>query len=124
MAQLNSLQIWAADLAASAVFYGRFVGLDLGGEPHQHSDNDALHYDVAWGDFATGDYMLLHLTQADGQHTTGAQIGITVSDLAAVHQRAAELGVAVVAPPHDTEWGRQARYADPDGNIVSLTGAS
>jgi predicted enzyme related to lactoylglutathione lyase len=122
--RLNSLQVWAADLAASAKFYGRFLGLELDDEPHQHSGNEALHYDVAWGDFATGDYMMLHLAQAGpGQRTIGAQIGITVGDVDAVHQKAAQFGVTVLEQPHDGEYGRNAVYEDPDGNIVSVTTA-
>ncbi len=124
VARLNSLQISAADLAASAKFYGQFLGLELDDEPHQHSGNEALHYDIAWGDFASGDYMMLHLAQARlGEHTTGAEIGITVVDVDAVHQKAAELGVTVLEQPHDGEWGRNAVYQDPDGNIVSVTTA-
>ena len=124
VARLNSLQVWAADLAASAKFYGQFLGLELDDEPHQHTGNEALHYDVAWGDFASGNYMMLHLAQAKpGQHTTGAQIGITVGDVDAVHQNAAQFGVTVLERPHDAEWGRNARYEDPDGNIVSVTTA-
>lgn len=125
MARLNSLQLWAADLAATARFYGQFVGLEMDDEPHQHEGNDALHYDLAWGDFATGNYMMLHLAQAGpGQHTTGAEIGITVADLDAVHRKAADFGVTVLEPPRDGEWGRHALYRDPDGNFVSVTGAS
>ena len=124
VARLNSLQVWAADLAASARFYGQFLGLELDDEPHQHSGNEALHHDVAWGDFASGDYMMLHLAQAKpGQHTTGAQIGITVGNVDAIHQKAAQFGVTVLERPHDGEWGRNAMYEDPDGNIVSVTTA-
>ena len=124
MARLNSLQVQAADLAAAARFYGQFLGLELDDEPHRHDGNEALHYDLAWGDFASGDYMMLNLAQAEpGQHTTGAQIGITVEDLDAVHQRAAQLGVTVLEPPHDGVWGRRAMYQDPDRNIVSVTAA-
>ena len=124
MARLNSLQVWAADLAASATFYGMFLGLELDDEPHQHTGNEALHYDVAWGDFASGEYMMLHLAQAKpGQHTTGAQIGITVRDVDALHRTAAQFGVTVLEPPHDAQWGRNATYEDPDGNVVSVTTA-
>jgi predicted enzyme related to lactoylglutathione lyase len=124
VARLNSLQVWVTDLAASARFYGQFLGLELDDEPHQHSGNEALHYDVAWGDFASGNYMLLHLAQAKpGQHTTGAQIGITVRDVDAVHQKAAQFGVTVRERPRDGEWGRNAMYEDPDGNMVSVTTA-
>jgi predicted enzyme related to lactoylglutathione lyase len=125
VARLTSLQIWAADLVAAARFYRQFVGLDLDDEPHQHDGNDALHYDLAWGDFSTGDYMMLHLGQADpGQHTTGAEIGITVDDVDAVHQRASQFGVTVLVPPHDGPWGRNAVYEDPDKNFVSVTAAA
>ena len=124
VARLNSLQVWAADLAASAKFYGQFLGLEMDDEPHQHAGNEAPHYDLAWGDFASGDYMMLHLAQAKpGQHTTRAQIGITVADVDAVHQTAAHFGVTVLEQPHDAEWGRNAQYEDPDGNIVSVTTA-
>lgn len=122
MARLNSLQVWTADLASSAKFYGQFLGLDLDDEPHQHDGNEALHYDLAWGDFTSGDYMLLHLAQAEpGGQTTRAQIGITVDDVDAVHQKAAQFGVIVLEQPHDGEWGRNAVYQDPDKNIVSVT---
>jgi len=122
MARLNSLQVWTADLAAAAKFYGQFIGLELDDEPHQHDGNEALHYDLAWGDFATGEYVMLHLAQArPGQHTTGAEIGITVDDVDAVHEKAPEFGVTVLAQPHDGEWGRNAVYQDPDQNIVSIT---
>ena len=122
--RFTSLQVWAADLAASAKFYGQFLGLELDEEPHQHTGNEALHYDVAWGNFASGEYMLFHLAQAEpGQHTTGAQIGITVRDVDAVHQLAARFGVPVLERPHDGEYGRNALYEDPDGNIVSVTTA-
>lgn len=124
MARLTSLQVQAADLAAAARFYGQFIGLELGDEPHRHDGNDALHYDLAWGDFASGDYMMLHLAQAEpGQHTAGAQIGITVEDVDAVHQRAALFGVTVLEPPHDGQWGRCATYQDPDRNTISVTAA-
>jgi predicted enzyme related to lactoylglutathione lyase len=122
VARLNSLQVWAADLAATARFYGQFVGLALDDEPHQHDGNDALHYDLAWGDFTSGDYVMLHLAQAKpGQHTTGAEIGITVEDVDAVHQKASRFGVTVLEQPHDGPWGRNAIYEDPDRNIVSVT---
>ena len=83
---------------------------------------EALHYDLAWGDFDSGEYVMLHLAQArPGQRTTGAQIGITVDDVDAVHDKAPAFGVTVLQPPHDAQWGRNAVYEDPDRNIVSVT---
>jgi organic hydroperoxide reductase OsmC/OhrA/predicted enzyme related to lactoylglutathione lyase len=122
VARLTSLQVHAADLAAAARFYGQFIGLELSDEPHRHDGNEALHYDLAWGDPSSADYLMLHLAQAEpGQQTTGAQIGITVEDVDVVHQRAAQFGVTVLEPPHDGPWGRCATYKDPDGNTISVT---
>ena len=124
VARLTSLQVWTADLADAARFYRDFIGLDLGGDPHTHEGNESLHYDLAWGDFDSGEFMILHITQAEpGQHTTGAQIGITVDDVDAVHRKAADFGIRVLHMPHDGEWGRNAVYEGPDGNIVSITSA-
>jgi uncharacterized glyoxalase superfamily protein PhnB len=67
---------------------------------------------LAWGDFASDEYVMLHLAQAKpGQHTTGAEIGITVEDVDAVHQKAAQFGVTVLEHPHDGEWGRNAAWS-------------
>jgi len=118
------MQIWTTDLAAAAKFYGEFVGLELDGEPHRHEGNEALHYDLAWGDFTTGDYMILQLAQAEpGRHTSGVEIGISVDDVDAVHQKAELFGVTVLTEPHQGVWGRNAVYEGPDGNIVSITAA-
>src|SRR5262245_63360893 len=59
--RFNGLQVWAADLVASAKFYGQFLGLELDDEPHQHAGNEALHYDVAWGDFSCVEYMVFDI---------------------------------------------------------------
>ena len=56
-----------------------------------------------------------------GRHTTGAEIGVTVEDVDLVHTRAGTFGVTVLEPPHDGQWGRNAVYEDPDGNVVSVT---
>lgn len=104
MARLTSWQVQAADLVAEARFYGHFIGLELSDELHRQDGNEALHYDLAWGDFASGYYMKLHLEP--GRHTTGAQIGITVLE-----------------PPHDGQWGRSATYENPDRNTISVTAA-
>ncbi|MDA8302433.1 MAG: VOC family protein [Actinomycetota bacterium] len=53
MARLNNLQVWATDLAASARFYGEFLGLELPDEPHRRPGNEAPHYDLVWGDIAS-----------------------------------------------------------------------
>jgi hypothetical protein len=94
VARLTSLQVWATDLATSARLYGAFLGLELPGEPHRHPGNEALHYDLVWGDMASGEYMMLQIAQREGQgrHTTGAEIGVTVEDVDVVHTEQGRLG--------------------------------
>jgi len=40
---------------------------------------------------------------------------LTVADTDAAVKATAELGGSVIAPPHDTAWGRLAHVADPTG---------
>ena len=119
--RMTSVSVWASDLEATARFYRDFLGFELD-EPHRHDGGDGLHHDLVWGDFETGDVVMLHIALAEGRpKTSGVQLGFGVDDLSRVHDRAGELDVPVVEEPHDEPWGRNAKYADPDGNIVSLS---
>jgi predicted enzyme related to lactoylglutathione lyase len=57
----------------------------------------------------------------DGTASERAQIGFRVTDLDAAHARAAAAGAHVLHEPKPQPWGRSARYADPDGNVIELT---
>lgn len=118
---MTSLQLSVSDLQKTTDFYRNFLGFELD-EPHRHDGNESLHHDLAWGDFASGSFVMLHLVQAEPDNATqNAQVGFSVDDVDGLHERAQELQILVIDPPHEEEWGRNAKYADPDGNVVSLT---
>jgi predicted enzyme related to lactoylglutathione lyase len=118
--RLVFVAIQARDLEASARFY-RLLGVDL-----QAADNDApgdawiggRHAEYSWTD---GAYLHFALFDRPNEPTTLAQIGFSVRDLAAVHDRLASESVPIIHPPRTEPWGMTARYQDPDGNVVGLT---
>ena len=57
----------------------------------------------------------LRLARAEGP-AGGVELGLTVDDLATAHARALGAGARLVQPS-----GTTASYADPDGNVVTLT---
>lgn len=119
--RISSITIWASDLDVSARFYVEFLGLPL-----EHSDPEPPiglpHYECMWGTFDDDDWFLLHIYPAPpGRVTTGAQLGIDTGDLTALIERAEASGVRVLQPARHEPWGLNAKFLDPDGNIISAT---
>lgn len=120
--RLITLVLEVSDLAASVAFYSGALGLPL----HPGADNEAgddrwisgEHAALSWYD---GAFFHFSLYASKGEVTRGAQLGFPSEDLAADHARLIAAGVPVVHPPRPEPWGPTARYADPDGNTVSLT---
>ncbi len=109
------------DLERSVAFYRDLIGvplrldLDHGGEDRWISGDHAA---LSWRD---GAFLHFALYQSKGVMTRNAQVGFPVANIAASHARLVAAGAPVVHGPRDEPWGRTARYADPDGNSVSLT---
>jgi catechol 2,3-dioxygenase-like lactoylglutathione lyase family enzyme len=117
----TSVTLWVSDLDATGRFYRDFLGFEMD-DPHRHFEGDDLHYDLAWGDFETGNFMMLHLCEGgNGRRTSGVQIGFSVNDLATIHARAGTCGVKVLQEPAPGPWGANAKYEDPEGNLISVT---
>ena len=120
--RITAIILEVSDLEASTRFYRDLVGLAL----HSGADNDATgdrwisgaHAATSWTD---GAFLHFALYQSKGEVTRGAQVGFGCDDLVAAHARFAGAGVLVFHPPRSEPWGETARYADPDGNVVSLT---
>jgi lactoylglutathione lyase len=120
--RITAIILEVADLEVSTRFYRDAVGLAL----HTGGDNEAAgdrwisgdHSALSWTD---GAFLHFSLYQSKGEVTRGAQVGFACDDLAADHARLVAAGAAVIHPPRAEPWGETARYADPDGNIVSLT---
>ena len=119
--RISSITVWASDLEASARFYSDFIGLGLDRGEVEPPYN-LPHYEVMWGDFDDDTWFLLHIYPAMGDKiTSNAQIGVRGTDLDGLVARATEMGVQIVQPMRQEPWGRNAKFADPDGNVVSVT---
>jgi predicted enzyme related to lactoylglutathione lyase len=103
------------DLAESARFYHDALGLQVayagGGLLEER------HAVCSWPD----GLRLLLFEAPPGEQTERLQLGFAVAHLPSAHDRAAATGATVLHPPRDEPQGSTARYADPDGNVVSLT---
>jgi len=103
------------DLAESARFYHDSLGLEIayagGGMLEER------HAECSWPDGVR----LLLFEAPPGEETARLQLGFAVDHLPSAHERASATGATVLHPPRDEPGGSTARYADPDGNVVSLT---
>ena len=109
--ELNLVVLRSADLERSAQFY-RVLGVQLVREQHGSGPE---HFAGQAGRVVFEIY-----PQGNGEGTTKTRIGFGVSSLAALLSKLEQAGGAVVSKPQDTEWGRRAVIADPDGHRVEL----
>lgn len=121
--RISSITIWVNDLDASARFYVEFLGLPL-----ERSDPEPPiglpHYECMWGTFDDDSWFLFHIYPAPpGRVTTCAQLGIDTGDLTGLVERAEASGVRVLQPARQEPWGLNAKFLDPDGNVISATAA-
>jgi catechol 2,3-dioxygenase-like lactoylglutathione lyase family enzyme len=113
------------DLEASTTFYRDVVGVPLETahtEPPEQPDPWWLggpHREYSWRD---GAYLHLALFPLSaGEAPSSARIGFFADSLDAVHERAVAHGVPVLSRSRAEPWGRTSAYADPDGNVVTVT---
>jgi hypothetical protein len=62
----------------------------------------------------------LYPKSADDPSTLGTRIGFTVESVDGVILALSDFPKAVVSPAKDSDWGRRAVVADPDGHRVEL----
>jgi predicted enzyme related to lactoylglutathione lyase len=119
--RLVTVVFTVSDLDRSVELYRDGFGLDLHLGDHEGDDiwTSGRHAAISWTDGAFMHFALY--VSKDGTSTTGAQIGFSVGDLDAAHERAVGAGAEVVHGPTSQPWGRSARYRDDDGNVIELT---
>jgi lactoylglutathione lyase len=109
------------NLDASLHFYRDVLGVPVRADK-DHGGNDRWisgeHAATSWHD---GAFLHFALYQSKGVVTRGAQLGFSTDNLEETHKLLVARGVKVDHGPRDEPWGKTARYADPDGNSVSLT---
>jgi lactoylglutathione lyase len=109
---LNLVVLRSPDVARAAAFYLR-LGLHF--TQHRHG-NGPEHFAA---ELPGGVFELYPLAQ-DGPSTLGTRIGFKVPSVDAAIAALSEFPNAIITPPRDSEWGRRAVIADPDGHRVEL----
>jgi len=112
---LNLVVLRSPDISRAVAFYTR-LGLQF--TRHQHGKG-AEHFaaELPRGVFE------LYPQAAQGLSTLGTRIGFAVSSVDAAAAALGDYPDAIVSAPKDSEWGRRAVVADPDGHRVELVEA-
>ncbi|WP_394771375.1 VOC family protein [Lacisediminihabitans sp.] len=108
-----SLQV--RDLARSAAFYERFLGLTRRpGPPH------AVVFDTKPVAFAVRDVVAGVDLDSIPQPGQGMALWMHATEVQAIHDALAEAGMPIVLAPMDGPFGRTFTFADPDGYQITL----
>ena len=112
--QINLVVLRVAEIERALNFY-RCIGLEF--KKHAHGAGPE-HY------ACQNENLVFELYPASSENPVCAstRIGFRVEDVDAIVARLRELQVArVISEPKDSEWGRRAVIADPDGHRIELT---
>jgi len=115
--RLNLVVLRVADIDRAAAFY-RLLGFEF--VKHAHGTGPQ-HY----ASDAAGFVFELYPATAEQSVSSSTRIGFAVPN---VDDAAAKLssfaGAKLVTAPKDSEWGRRAVVADPDGHRIELVAAA
>jgi predicted enzyme related to lactoylglutathione lyase len=109
---LSLVVLRSPDIVRAAAFYTR-LGLQF--SRHRHGSGPE-HFAAE----LPGGVFELYPISSDGQSTLGTRIGFRVPSVDAALAALSDFPGAVVMPAKDSEWGRRAVVADPDGHRVEL----
>jgi predicted enzyme related to lactoylglutathione lyase len=109
---LNLVVLRSPDISRAVAFYTR-LGLPF--TLHRHGKG-AEHFAAE----LPGGVFELYTQTADSPSTLGTRIGFAVPSVDTVIAALGDYPGAVVSAPKDSEWGRRAVVADPDGHRVEL----
>ena len=109
---LNLVVLRSADITRAAAFYTR-LGLQF--SRHRHGTGpEHCAAELPGGVFE------LYPLAPDGLSTLGTRIGFRVPSVDAALAALSDYPGAVISHAKDSEWGRRAVVADPDGHRVDL----
>ncbi len=119
--RLVAVVLEVSDLDRSVRLYRSGFGIPLEADDHGGRDRwtSGRHAAASWTEGAFLHFALYE--SKDGSTSERSQVAFRVDDLEVARARAVEAGAAVIHDPSPQPWGRSARYADPDGNIVERT---
>jgi len=110
---LNLVVLRSPDMPRLVAFYSR-LGLQF--TQHRHGSGPE-HWSA---ELPGGGVFELYPLSSDSASTLGTRIGFRVPSVDAALAALSEYPTAVVTPARDSEWGRRAVVADPDGHRVEL----
>jgi lactoylglutathione lyase len=99
-------------MARAVAFYTK-LGLQF--QKHRHGTGQE-HFAAE----LQGGVFELYALSPDGATTVGTRVGFSVPSLDAAMAALNDFPGAVLSPPKDSQWGRRAVVADPDGHRVEL----
>ena len=109
---LNLVVLRSPDIARAAAFYKQ-LGLQF--SLHRHGSGPE-HFVAE----LPGGVFELYPLSPTGPSTLGTRIGFKVPSVDATILALCDYPDAVVTPAKDSEWGRRAVVADPDGHRIEL----
>ena len=119
--KLFAVRVWVSDWARAIEFYEKTLEMRFA----FRSD------EMGWAQLDTGECNLA-LERADPADPEAAEllgrfvgVSLQVPDIQKTYERLRERGVEFVGPPEEQPWGGVlAHLKDPDGNTLTLLGAS
>lgn len=110
--KLNLIVLRSPDIRRAADFYTR-LGLNF--ILHKHGNGPA-HFAAELDDGV----FELYPASTEGLSTLGTRFGFRVPSLDAALSAVGNSPDTIISPAKDSEWGRRAVIADPDGHRVEL----
>lgn len=118
---MNLVVIRAADLDRSEAFYS---ALGLTFTRHRHGDGP-LHCAAEIFDGQSPPLVFeIYPAKENVDRRDAVRLGFCVADIDAAMEALIAAGGKIVSKAKDSEWGRRAVVADPDGHRVELTMSS
>jgi predicted enzyme related to lactoylglutathione lyase len=109
---LNLVVLRSFDIDRAMAFYSR-LGLHF--TKHRHGTGPE-HFTAE----LSGGAFEIYPQSADGPSTLGTRIGFNVSSVDETIKALGDYPGSVISAPKDSEWGRRAVVADPDGHRIEL----
>jgi lactoylglutathione lyase len=111
--QLNLVVIRSNNIEQSVEFY-QLLGLSFNKQQHG-AGLEHFSSEVGYVTFE------IYPCTAGTIPTMSTRLGFQVSSVDTVVCELKKYGASIVSPPADSDWGRRAIVADPDGHRVELT---
>ena len=108
---LNLIVIRVEDLTRSKKFY-EILGINFSYEQHGKGEK---HLSAVLSGIVFEIY-----PRTNNVDTSGVRLGFRVPSVDKVIEDLKEIGVVVLSPAKDSEWGRRAVVLDPDGYKIEL----